>query len=87
LARRATEREVRILTAHLEASLLSEHLPELHDAVPAHRARLERNVAEHASIRRVGPFRRWDAYERALEIVEAERDRLADENEREPAGV
>jgi hypothetical protein len=90
-ARRATEREVRILTAHLEASLLSEHLPELQDAVPAHRARLERNVAEHADIRRLGPFRRWDAYERALDIVEAERDRLADEHEpereREPAGV
>jgi hypothetical protein len=87
-ARRATEREVRILTAHLEASLLSEHLPELESAVPAHRARLERNVAEHGSIRRLGPFGRWDAYERALEIVEAERDRLADdEREREPAGV
>ena len=28
-SRRATEREVRILTAHLEASMLSEQLPEL----------------------------------------------------------
>jgi hypothetical protein len=35
----------------------------------------------------LGPFRRWDAYERALGIVEAERDRLVDEREREPAGV
>ena len=84
-ARRATEREVRILTAHLEASLLSEHLPELASAVQAHRERLEHNVAEHGTW--LGPFRRWDAYERALGIVEAERDRLADEREREPAGV
>ena len=84
-ARRATEREVRILTANLEASLLSEGLPELEDVVAAHRARLEHSVAEHGKWR--GPFRRWDAYERALGIVEAERDRLADEREREPAGV
>jgi hypothetical protein len=84
-ARRATEREVRILTANLEASLLSEGLPELEDVVATHRARLEHSVAEHGKW--LGPFRRWDAYERALEIVEAERDRLADEREREPAGV
>lgn len=89
-ARRATERELRILTAHLEASLLAEHLPELESAVTAHRERLEHSVAEHGSIRRVGPFRRWDVYERALEIVEAERDRLGEqerERDREPAGV
>jgi hypothetical protein len=84
-ARRATEREVRILTAHLEASLLAEQLPELEDVVAAHRARLEHNVAEHG--RWMGRFRRRDAYERALEIVEAERDRLAAERERELAGV
>jgi hypothetical protein len=84
-ARRATEREVRILTANLEASLLSEGLPELEEVVAAHRARLEHSVAEHGKW--LGPFRRWDAYERALGIVEAERDRLADEREREPAGV
>jgi hypothetical protein len=84
-ARRATEREVRILTANLEASLLSEGLPELEDVVATHRARLEHSVAEHGKW--LGPFRRWDAYERALGIVEAERDRLADEREREPAGV
>jgi hypothetical protein len=86
-ARRATERELRILTAHLEASLMSENLPELEEVAVEHRARLERSAAEHGSIRRLGPFRRWDAYERALGIVEAERDRLADEREREPAGV
>jgi hypothetical protein len=84
-ARRATEREVRILTANLEASLLSEGLPELEDVVATHRARLEHSVAEHGKW--LGPFRRWDAYERAMGIVEAERDRLADEREREPAGV
>jgi len=110
-ARRATEREVRILTAHLEASLLSEHLPELEQVVLQHRTRLEHNAAEHGEIRRVEPapepvaprptgerdrtdelagregwawmrpFRRWDAYERALARVEAERDRLSDETE------
>ena len=107
-ARRATERELRMLTAHLEASLMAEGLPELEDVVATHRERLETNVAEHGEIRRavrpgdpdrsqelidregwawMRPFRRWDAYERALGIVEAERDRLADEREREPAGV
>ena len=84
-ARRATERELRILTAHLEASLLAEGLPELEDVVASHREHLEHSVAEHGKW--LGPFRRWDAYERALGIVEAERDRLADEREREPAGV
>src|SRR3954454_15466186 len=102
-ARRATEREVRILTAHLEASLLSEHLPELEQVVLQHRTRLEHNAAEHGEIRRatpeerrpeptgehdrtaelatregwawLRPFRRWDAYERALAHVEAERAR------------
>src|SRR4051794_24798637 len=110
-ARRATERELRILTAHLEASLLSEHLPELEEVVLEHRTQLEHNAAEHGEIRRVEPasepvaprptgerdrtaelagregwawmrpFRRWDAYERALALVEAERDRLSDESE------
>ncbi len=85
-ARRATERELRILTAHLEASLLAEHLPELEDVVAAHRELLERNVADHGILRRL---RQADVYERALAIVEAERDRLAAEaaREREPAGV
>src|SRR4249919_1467737 len=112
-ARRATEREVRIPTAHLEASLMSEQLPELEDVVVAHRARLERSAAEHGEIRRTEPppparpgdrdrteelsgregwawtrpLRRWDAYERALGIVEVERDRIVDQRERERAGV
>ena len=84
-ARRATERELRMLIAHLEASLMAEGMPEFEEVVSTHREHLEHNVAEHGKW--LGPFRRWDAYERALEIVEAERDRLADEREREPAGV
>lgn len=114
-ARRATERELRILVAHLEASLLAEGLPELEEVVVEHRAALERNAAEHGELRRIEappakphlpsraprpgdrdrsgeltgregwawmrPFRRWDAYQRALELVEAERDRLAAEAE------
>jgi hypothetical protein len=46
-ARRATEREVRILIAHLEASLLAEHRPDLERAIVEHRAALERAAAEH----------------------------------------
>jgi hypothetical protein len=72
--RRATERELRILVAHLESSLLAEGLPELEQVAVEHRERLERNVADHGRWLR---FPRLDAYERALEIVEAERDRLA----------
>ncbi len=56
-ARRATEREVRILTNHLEASLLAEQLPELQGVVDRHRERLERNAAEHGTFRRLRRFR------------------------------
>ena len=120
-ARRASERELRILVAHLEASLLAEGQPELEQIVVDHRALLERNAEQPGELRRVEapavtprlpsraprpgdrdrsreladregwawmrPFRRWDAYQRALELVEAERDRLAAEaehHEREP---
>jgi hypothetical protein len=48
-ARRATERELRILVAHLEASLLSESLPELRDVLAEHRERLEAGAAEHGT--------------------------------------
>jgi hypothetical protein len=54
-ARRATEREIRILTTHLEASLLHEQLPELDRAMVEHREGLETAAGEHASIRRVRP--------------------------------
>ena len=91
-ARRATERELRILIAHLESSLLAEGLPELQKVIAQHRAGMERSAAEHGTIRR--RLRQPDVYERALAIVEAERDRLAAEAEaeagadaREPAGV
>jgi hypothetical protein len=76
-ARRATERELRILVAHLESSLLAEGLPELQQVIASHRAGMERNAAEHGTFRR--RFRQADVYERALAIVEAERDRLAAE--------
>jgi hypothetical protein len=96
-ARRATERELRILTAHLEASLLAEQLPELDRAMVEHRESLERGAADQGTIRRAAPgdpersaelrehdgwawlrpFRRLDEYQRALELVEAERDALA----------
>ena len=84
-ARRATERELRMLIAHLEASLMAEGMPELEEVrgQPPRAPGAQRGRARQVA----GPFRRWDAYERALEIVEAERDRLADEREREPAGV
>jgi hypothetical protein len=52
-ARRATERELRILTAHLEASLLAEHRPDLERAIIEHREALERSAAEHGRLRRI----------------------------------
>jgi hypothetical protein len=76
-ARRATEREVRILVAHLESSLLAEGLPELAQIAAEHRDALERNAAEHGNVRRLPRLRSAGVYERALAIVEAERDRLA----------
>jgi hypothetical protein len=96
-ARRATEREVRILTAHLEASLLADESVDLAAAIADHR-----EIAGRASKPRPGdpdrsrtlahrpgwawlrPFRRLDDYERALERVEAERAALvAERNQRE----
>ena len=56
-ARRATERELRILTTHLEASLLAEQLPELQGVVDRHREQMERNAAEHGTFRRLRRFR------------------------------
>jgi hypothetical protein len=54
-SRRATERELRILTTHLEASLLHEELPELDRAMVEHREALETGAGEHATIRRARP--------------------------------
>jgi hypothetical protein len=81
-ARRATDRELRVLRAQLEASLIDENLAsgELRAAVAEHRALLERrrdsrpgDPDRSAELRDKGgwawlrPFRRYDEYERALE--------------------
>lgn len=97
-ARRATERELRILEAHLEASILAEDeqvdlraaIREHHQLVASRPRRTEQRQrpgdADRSKElrRRAGwgwtrPFRRLDDYERALALVEAERDRLRDE--------
>lgn len=83
-ARRATQRELRILVAHLEASLLAEGLPELEASIAQHREALERNAAEHGRFAR--RLRQADVYERALAIVEAERDRMMADAARRSAG-
>ena len=86
-ARRATERELRMLIAHLEASLMAERHARARGASwPTTSEHLEHNVAEHGKSRWARSAAGTPT-ERALEIVEAERDRLADEREREPAGV
>jgi hypothetical protein len=54
-SRRATEREVRILTTHLEASLLADELPELDRVMVEHREAVETGAAEHATFRRTRP--------------------------------
>jgi hypothetical protein len=43
-ARKATTREIRILMAHLEASLLSEYRPEMEQAISEHKALRRRRV-------------------------------------------
>lgn len=115
-ARRATEREVLILSSNLEASLLAEDAPgqDLATAVAEHRALLARRGSRaEQPIERAGAdtgrgerpgdadrsrelrrrhgwawmrvFRRYEDYERALELVYAQRDALdhSDEHERE----
>jgi hypothetical protein len=96
-SRRATERELRILTTHLEASLLHEELPELDRAMVKPReaprpgdADRSRELAGRHGWAWLRPFRRFDDYQRALERVEAERDGLVEapaerERERTPA--
>lgn len=86
-ARRATEREIRVLTAHLEASLLAEDeaSTDFKQAIAEHRSLVARrgervrpgdpHRAPELS-RREGwawmrPFRRYDEYARALARVEA----------------
>ncbi|WP_205698068.1 hypothetical protein [Conexibacter sp. SYSU D00693] len=98
-ARPATDRELKILEAHLEASLLAEEeVVDLHAAIRDHKRLVAARPARRRDregrirpgdpdrskeLRRKGgwqwlrPFRRLDDYERALAMVEAERDRLA----------
>lgn len=54
--RRASDREVRILTTHLEASLLAEHRPDLERAIVEHSKLVAERAAEPA--RRERPKRR-----------------------------
>lgn len=93
-ARNATERELRILTIHLEESLIAEDPAlDLHEAVADHRASLGRDRPgdrdRTAELRNrpgwawLRPFRRLDEYERALERIDAER-RADAERDREP---
>ncbi len=67
-SRLATERELRILTGHLEASLLAEHRPDFDRAIVEHREAVETAAAEHGTIRRRAR-RPGDAY-RADELAE-----------------
>jgi hypothetical protein len=103
-ARRATRRELLVLTAHLEASILAEESAgDLERAVAEHRDLVGRRRAERArpgdpdrSAELGGrqgwswlrPFRRYDEYQRALEMVEAAgRDEAAAESGREAERV
>jgi hypothetical protein len=79
-ARPATDREVRILTTHLEASLLTEYTGPLPDALREHRALVRSNEHDPAGPVRVTerlrrPTRRERAeHRRLLERIERERD-------------
>lgn len=89
-SRRATERELAILVAHLEASLLAEHNVDLGAAIASHRASVARSVAPVRPGdrnrapelgRRPGwawlrPFRRLDDYTRALDRLQADAELL-----------
>jgi hypothetical protein len=76
-ARRATERELRILTSQLEASLVSEQVgaTDLAAAVGHHRELVARRRARSAKPIASGPrvVRRCDDYARILEQLEAAR--------------
>jgi hypothetical protein len=89
-SRRATGREVSILVAHLEDSLLAEHDVDLGAAIDAHRDSVARSGEpprpgdrhrEPELRRRPGwawlrPFRRLDDYTRALDRLQAEAELL-----------
>lgn len=85
-ARRATRRELGVLVAHLEDSLLAEHNVDLSAAIADHRASLARRGSEQRPGDRnrapelrnrsgwawLRPFRRLDEYNRALDRVNAD---------------
>ena len=82
-ARRATERELRVLTAHLEESIAAEEAIDLADAISDHeRLAAARprpgdpdrsgELAGRAGWAWLRPFRRLDDYERAVQRAERE---------------
>jgi hypothetical protein len=83
-ARRATQREVTILEAHLEASLLADEEIDLAAAIADHKStRLRAGDPDRSTElrKRAGwawlrPLRRLDDYERALARAEAQRAEL-----------
>lgn len=98
-ARRATERELLVLATQLEASLLDDEAPasDLAAAIAEHKAlvtSLSRpGDPDRAAELRTSPgwawmrvVRRYDEYERALELLAQEKRRIT-EREAEPAGV
>jgi hypothetical protein len=102
-ARRATERELRVLRTHLEASLFEDEAVDFETVIAEYVARRDgrrrelarpgdpdrsRELAGREGWRWLVPFRRLDDYERALARVEAaERDAAPATDEREPAPV
>jgi hypothetical protein len=86
--RRATPRELRVLVSHLEASILASEdtTAELARAIEEHRELVARRgragdpdrsgeLSERLGWAWLRPFRRYDEYERALEVVRAEAER------------
>ena len=81
-ARRASEREVRTLTAQLEASIWAEE--ERRTAATA----VDMPVRTQPRRRWLGPFRRWDGYRDAVRgALDEQPSRDEHAREREPAGV
>jgi hypothetical protein len=99
-ARRASERELRVLTTHLEASLVQEgDLADLGRAIADHRELRGRpepvrpgdpDRSDELRTRPgwgwLRPFRRYDDYRRALARAEEMGAELESEREREPVG-
>ncbi|MGZ4180006.1 MAG: hypothetical protein ACXVUL_04890 [Solirubrobacteraceae bacterium] len=95
-ARRATRRELLVLTTQLEASLLDDEAPasDLAAAIAEHQklvsGRRDGDPDRAPELRRrpgwawMRVMRRYDEYERAMELLEQEKHRVAD---REPAGA